>query len=362
MGARDHLGVGLTIDKQAATIKFGQALVLARSDMALPDEWMERTREIARAQNKTFTPVLGTALLAKSTERFVDAFSLREGESHKSYSARSLAKEVLVPCCVRAGIDIRNKGAEPLNNQPFLRAPRITPDLNVKPKAVPELRYLCECLERADFLEGQSALEALAAFLRARISFSEGPPIVALGASVLTLPELVSAVDSFMLGDPEGGKVGQALATAAFDLAFSEVKTKRINDPSSKWPGDVGVFERGAQTLSAEVKQRAVTDAEVLLFAKRLHESGLHRGVVIALAQDRHPLDLEELRFQAHRLSQVELVFFLSAGALVRAACAAALADLPMTLAKFPRNVLTRMLELEVSEARMREWALLFGG
>ena len=143
--------VGLTIDKQLATERFGQALVLAHSDTPLPEEWLQRTREIGLAHNKTFTPVLGTALLAKATDRFVDAFSLREGESHKSYSARSLAKEVLVPCCVRAGIDIRNKGAEPLNNQPFLRADRISTNLNVKANAVEELTYLCEWIAAVEF-------------------------------------------------------------------------------------------------------------------------------------------------------------------------------------------------------------------
>lgn len=106
--------MGLTIDREQATIRFGQALVLARTDAVLPDEWIERTRRIGAARSKTFTPVVGTALLAKATDDAVDALSLREDESHKGYSARSVAKEVFVPCCVRAGIDIRNRGAEPL--------------------------------------------------------------------------------------------------------------------------------------------------------------------------------------------------------------------------------------------------------
>lgn len=352
--------VGLTINKQLATERFGRALVLARSGGALPEEWLRRTREIGKAKNKTFTPVLGTALLAKATDRFVDAFSLREGESHKSYSARSLAKEVLVPCCVRAGVDIRNKGAEPLNNQPFLRAERISLDLHVKSNARVELEHLCACLERVDFLEDSTALNALAAFLRVRLEASAESSPVALGEGILELHDLVPALERFMAGDSEGGKVGQALVTAVLELVFGEVRTKAINDPSSKWPGDVGAFIKGTQTLSAEVKQRPFVEAEVLLFAKRVHESGMHRALIVALNQAGSPLDLEQITFQARRLYQVELSFFLRLGDMLTEACRYAPNDLPLVLAQFPRLALKRMQQLEVSTSRLEGWAALF--
>jgi len=47
----------------------------------LPEEWLERTRRVGKAQNATFTPMLGTALLAKATDDHIDALSLREDES-----------------------------------------------------------------------------------------------------------------------------------------------------------------------------------------------------------------------------------------------------------------------------------------
>ncbi len=352
--------MGITLDKRLATEKFAQALVLARSETALPQEWLDRTRKIGEARNKTFTPVLGTALLAKATERFVDAFSLRESESHKSYSARSLAKDVLVPCCVRAGVDIRNKGAEPLNNQPFLRAMRISTELKVKPNAVVELTYLCECLTRVDFLENRGALEALAAFLRARIEVSGTSTPIELSAGVLDLPELQRALDQFMSGDNEGGKTGQAIVTAILNLVFEDVRTKKINDPSNRWPGDVGAFIDDNLTISAEVKQRPFTDAEVLLFAQRLQQASIHRGIIAALVQDDDPLDSDQLIFQAHRLYQVDLRIYTSAGALLREAMRYAAQDLPLSLAEFPRYAIQRMQELEVSDPRMRDWAAIF--
>jgi hypothetical protein len=290
----------------------------------------------------------------------VDAFSLREGESHKSYSARSLAKEVLVPCCVRAGIDIRNKGAEPLNNQPFLRADRISTNLNVKANAVEELTYLCECIAAVDFLEDRSALEALAAFLRARLEASGKAEPMILGTGVLDLPELSGALDEFVAGDNEGGKIGQAVVPAILDLVFDDVRTKAINDPSSKWPGDVGAFADGAQILAVEVKQRAFSEAEVLLFAQRLHEIGLHRGFIAAFDQASAPLEQEQLHFQARRLYGVELSFFLKPSAFLVEACRYAPRDVPLSLTAFPHHAVKRMEQLEVSAKRLLEWTSLF--
>lgn len=340
--------------------RFSQALVLARSDTALPGEWLERTRRVAQARSKTFTPVLGNALLAKATDRFVDAFSLREGESHKSFSARSFAKDVLVPCCVRAGIDLRNKGAEPLNNQPFFHAERISPDMNVKANAVADLKYLCECLEHVDFLEDRAALEAFAAFLRARIEVSGKSDPVILGAKLLDLHELASSLDRYVAGDSEGGKVGQSIVTAILELVFGDVRTKAINDPSNKWPGDVGVFVDKKQTLSVEVKQRPITEAEVLLFAQRLGEFDIHRGFVAAFDQASVALEQEQLRFQAHRLYGVDLFFFTEPGALLVEACRYAPGDMPFSLAAFPRHAVKRMEQLEVSPGRIAQWAALF--
>jgi hypothetical protein len=247
-----------------------------------------------------------------------------------------------------------------LNNQPFLRAPRVSTLLKVKANAGPDLVYLCESLERVDFLRGRAALEALAAFLRVRIAASAVTTPISLGAGVLDLPGLVEALDKFVAGDAEGGKVGQALVAAVLDLVFAEVRTKKINDPSNTWPGDVGVFDRGTQTLSVEVKQRAFVEAEVLLFAQRLHADELHRGFVAALAQEGHSLDQKQLAFQARRLYGVELTFFMTCGKLLRMAVTFAPQDTPLSLARFPRHALRRMKQIDVSPGRMQEWADIF--
>ena len=279
----------LKIDKDLARECFATALDLALSETPLPGEWTERTERVSEASSATFVPALGTALLAKATNRLVDARALQVKGVHRGYSARSLAKDVFVPCCERAGIDIRTTGAEPLNNQPFFGAQRIDENLKVKSNARDDLQYLCETVALADYLEGPDAIQALAAFLRQRIQSSGTVQPVPLGSGILELYELATALDQFVSAWSEGGKIGQALVAAILDVAHEDVRTERINDPSAKWPGDVGVFQEDQLWIAVEVKQRHFTDTEVLQFARRLAESSVDRGVVVDVRRQNIP-------------------------------------------------------------------------
>jgi hypothetical protein len=271
-----------------------------------------------------------------------------------------LAKDVLVPCCVAAKIDIRSTGAEPLNNQPFLRAARVSIDLEVKSNARKDLKFLVDTLMLVDFLEDASALEALAAFLRVRIQASQNIALTSVGAGELGLWELMDALDAFIAGESEGGKVGQALVTAILDLVYLDVRTKAINDPSLSWPADVGAFLDGHQTLGVEVKQRPFTDSEILQFTQRLREAGIYRGTIAALNQGGAPLDEEQLRIEAFRRDGVDLAFYTKASALLREAMRNSNSGLHVSLAVFPRHALMRMQKIEVSSERTSEWAELF--
>ena len=57
--------MGITIDRKAAEEVFQQALRIARSDAALPEEWIERTDRVAASGNKTFTPAQVPAVGSK---------------------------------------------------------------------------------------------------------------------------------------------------------------------------------------------------------------------------------------------------------------------------------------------------------
>lgn len=347
--------MGIRIDRLAATSMFEQALRLARSESPVPEHWVDKTKRVASSKNITFLPVLGTALLAKATDRRVDAFSLREDEGHKSYSARSLAKDVFVPCCRTAGIDIRTTGAEPLNNQPFLRAEKISDGLKVRKSTVDDLRFLCECLTEADFLEDDFALMALAAFLRSRVDSALDSEVVAIDGTALAIGRLISAIENFVVNHVEGGRVGQALVAAVMDLVFEDVRTRRINDPSRGWTGDVGVFVGGRLSMSIEVKQRSMTKSEILQFMDRLVSDGVRRGLVAALAQVAGQLDARRLESTA--LERFGLHLDIVVG--IRRLLLDTLRYVPnqeKAVALLPEFGLKRLRDIESSETVLAAW------
>ncbi|MFG0316228.1 MAG: restriction endonuclease, SacI family [Planctomycetota bacterium JB042] len=348
--------MGITIDRKAAEQVFLQALRLARSKAELPEEWIEQTDRVASSTNKTFTPALGTALLAKATDRHIDAFSLREDGGHKHYSARSVAKDVFVPCCKVANIDIRTTGAEPLNNQPFLRAARISVEMNVRRGTEADLRYLCRCLERADFLENEAALAAFAAFLRARIRATGELEEVGIEGRPLAMVRLVDATSAFVDAHSEGGKVGQAIVAAVFDLVHGDVRTRKINDPSRGWVGDVGAFVDGRVSLSAEVKQRPFSESEVLQFIDRLRADRVPRGLVAALAQAGNVLDIDALTDEARARFGIALDIVLGVRRLLMDTIRYISGDPHVAMALLPKFGLQRLKELEASEEVQRAW------
>jgi hypothetical protein len=348
--------MGITINRNAAEEVFQRALYLARRDAELPGEWIERTDRVAASGSKTLTPVLGTALLAKATDRHIDAFSLREGSGHKSYSARSVAKNVFVPRCQVADIDIRTTGAEPLNNQPFLRAARISLEMKVRRGTEADLAYLCECLERADFLEGETAVAALAAFLRSRIKATGELEKVGIEGRPLSIALMVEATSAFVDENSEGGKVGQALAAAILDLVFNDVRTRKINDPSRGWTGDVGVFVDGQVSLSVEVKQRPFTESEVLQFIDRLGADGVPRGLVAALAQSGVQLDSDRLTENARSRFGISLDIVVGARRLLLDTIRYIVDDPNSTMELLPKLGLQRLKEIEASEEAQKAW------
>jgi len=347
--------MGITIDRRAAEEVFHQALRLARSDAALPEEWDRRTAQIASARSQTFTPALGTSLLAKATDRRVDALSLQSGSSHKSYSARGLATGVLVPQCKIAGIDIRTTGPEPLNNQPFFGESNITESLKVKKGTESELRFLCECLRAADFLENESALAAFAAFLRSRIKATGELEEVGIEGRPLAMARLVESVSAFVSMHSEGGKVGQAIVAAILDLVHKDVRTRKVNDPGRGWSGDVGAFVEGKVSLSVEVKQRPITESEVLQFIDRLGTAHVPRGVVAALAQGDVPLDADRVAEGTVRYG-LALDIVLGVRRLLLDVIRHIPGDPHEAMALLPQLGLKRLKEIEASEEIQRAW------
>jgi hypothetical protein len=350
----------IQLDADISRERFARALALARSDAALPAEWIERAQKVGQSPSKTFIAMLGTALLAKATDSRVDPFALKTRKHRTAYSARSLCKDVLVPCAVEAGVHLGTTGREPLNNQPFFRHERVGPDMTVRPHVRPHLDYLCESLTAMKPLDKERAIAALAAFLRVRLN--DGPrraaPLVIERA--VGVWELVDSIARFISSDPESGKRGQALVAACLDLIFEDVQTTRVYDPSRRWPGDVVALSDEVVFLAVEVKQRPATFTEILQFAERCAEMNVYRGIVATLDPEQIPIDIDELRQEAWRRHAVHLSILESTGDLVHAVLTWTTKSLSEAMAELPQLMASRLEEVEVSAEGLSTWAALF--
>jgi len=350
----------IQLDYDIARDRFKDALALARSQEDLPQEWILRTSKVGQAPSKTFIAMLGTALLAKATDQRVDPFSLKTRDFATAYSARALCKDVLVPGAVGAGVHLGTTGREPLNNQPFFRYERVGLDMRVHRSMRSHLDYLCQSLGAMIALDATQALLALAAFLRVRIA--EAPvkaPQLAVERAY-SIGELISIVSVFVTTDPENGKRGQALVAACLDVVFDDVRTRRVNDPSRHWPGDVVVFQGERVLLAVEVKQRPASDTEILQFVERCAQMGVRRAAAALLDPAQPELHLDADREESWRNQGVQLSVFETAGEVIEGALTWSRMSVEEVVEAFPQRMASRLEELEVSRRALAGWAAFF--
>jgi hypothetical protein len=308
--------------------------------------------------------MLGTALLARATEPRIDPLCLKASATASpglaGYSARTIAKDVLVPCAVRHGVHLGVTGREPLNNQPFYAESRVHRDMPTRPADRPHLRRLVDFLEEVATMTADEALQALAAFvaIRSEVAVALRPRIEVQGRAT-TLPALIDAVAGFIASNPEGGKRGQAFVAAALDMTFAKVVTSRVNDPGRHGPGDVRGFDGRDLRLAAEVKQKPVTETDILLFAQALAAWPLPSGLYVALDPEQQPLP-KTINEKAIHLYGAGVQVLEGVAAVFAAVAAWGLRSADEVLEGFPRRMLARLEELEASVEARREWAAMF--
>ncbi len=344
------------MDYLRASQKLSAALDLARSGDSLPEEWIECVREVAAEPYKTFTPFLGTALLAKSVDPKLDPLSIKEDYGDRAYSARGLAHRVLVPRLIEEHIDIRNRGPEPLNNQPFFRYNHVDEIERVKHPA--SLERLKTILRKVDALDEVGALLALAAFVRQRLEATTLTVIPVIDDAIDSLDCLVAAMGTFLNEDTEEGKRAQALVAAVMDCAFREVRTARINDPSRHYPGDVVALDGDAVILSVEVRAKPVSAAEVTRFARECALAGITRCIVAAFAPGQARLDEDSLASAALACGTVLRIHY-SAEALLYSGLSWLDGDISPVVESLPARILDRLDGLEARIDSLNRWAEL---
>jgi hypothetical protein len=323
---------------------------------------ISRLSEECQVKNKTMIAMLGTAILAKATNLSVDVFSLQVGpdKNGKTYSARALCKEVLAANANRLGIDLGVTGREPLNNQPFFGKARVTEAMRVRSDAQASLATLVLALSELDKVKAESKARAvLRAFLQvrqrvqARIFTTEG-----IGED-WDIDYLTSRIIDFVNEDSEGGKRAQAIAAGLFDILYGAelVDVRRINDPSRKFPGDIGIRARNDhRTLERiiEVKDKPITFGDLTTLIDIVHNAGISKAAMLAVSGTQETIDIAaSLRWAETR--KIRFRVFIGWEEIVREALF--WSEMPgMAVGSAVRAISQRLAFYEVTKDGLRNW------
>jgi hypothetical protein len=353
--------VGVNVDHERARHLLDHALELGLSDDALPVEWTVRTHEVGLSPCKTYVAVFGTILLAKASNPAVDVFALKATTaSPGAYGPRMLSEQVLVPFAVNNRIHLGSRGRQPWNNQPWFRYDVAEPGMRIAAKCRSAFEYLLSCFARVAELTDEEAFMGLAAFLRERRQAEAAYEELYLGDRPLTLRGLIGAAASFISSDPEGGKRGQAVTAAAFDLVFTNVDSAGINDPSRHWPGDVQIFGDAAVPVQCcEVRQKPVSSTDVLIFCQALQKANVRRGTVVMLDPSQLRLDGAPLAGEAEARYGLTLTLLTGVDELLRAAMSWSNQPVDEAMAEFVRLLAERLVDIEAGDATVAEWQRL---
>lgn len=349
--------MGIPVDLQVARKRLEIAVEFARDQrIAVPQEWMTVTDEMGRSPSQTYVAMLGAALLAKATDERVEPVTHKKRAGPRGWSARSVCHQVLVPAASEFKFHLGRTGREPLNNQPFFRYDRLERTNTVRRAAQPFLDRLVKALTDLDNLSEDEALMALAAFLRNRMQHMVALQKPSPELTAISLRSLLEVVIAYLHGPSEGGRTGQALTAAMLDVAFDDVRTSRVNDPSRHAPGDVHVLDGRQLLLGAEVRQKSVSKVEVEGFVASLRAARIPRGIVAAFGPGQPALDESRLFWLAWERYEVLLTVFDRPQRLLLEALRWSPRPLELCLEIFPLRALKRLEELEVSESGRREW------
>jgi hypothetical protein len=351
--------LGIRISVQDARRRLEKAFEWASSGRSVPEDWAEFTRQTFEMPSMTYTPALGTLLLARATDDRVDPLSIKIGYGTHTYSQRTLGNGVLVPAARELRFSIRNTGREPLNNQPFFRYDHMSLIDRVRYKE-DHARFMAAVAEVETFDRDQ-ALAALAAFLRVAITVAEQSDDYVVEEGVLTVQGVVAAVEAFLGEEQHRPRRAQALVAAAFDVTHDDVRTRRLNDPSRDFPGDVQAFEDEKPLLAVEVRGKSVPPTEVTGFVDACRRAGIDRAFLVVLWPAHRALPGRELRQWALEDRGVLLTIIERAEDLLLDVFGWCDLNLATALRRFVTAALDRLKEIEVPGQVLGRWVALTG-
>lgn len=350
--------MSIRIPQATAKQRLEEAFELALSDDPLPKSWLAFARRTFQMTSKTYTPALGTVLLARATNDRIDPLSIKAEYGSNTYSLRSLCHDVLVPAARQYGFSIRNTGREPINNQPFFRYEHMSEIDKVRDK--PGHEHFMSGVMEVGQLDQSQALAAFAAYLRVAIAAAQQVRDYAVDPSGLTLRHIVRSVELFLAEGRERPRRTQALVAAAFDVTHRDVRSRRLNDPSRDYPGDVQAFEEGHPILAAEVRAKPVRVTEVESFVSACQRAHIERSFMVILFPGHRPLPVSGLREQSLGFGTLLTIIEREEDLLLDVF---GWADVPLSTAleTYTHAALRRLQEIEVTPQSLQRWVDLIG-
>lgn len=349
--------MSIKISQTAAQARLDEAFAWADSDRSVPENWVRFAEQTFRMTSKTYTAALGTVLLARATDDRIDPLSIKEAYGPNTYSLRTLGHQILVPGARRLGFSIRNTGREPLNNQPWFRYDYMTLIDRVKDRGA--LAQFVDGVRNIGDLDRNQGLAALAAFLRVAIAEARRTETFAVEEGDLTVQQIVTAVTTFLEEHDDLPRKAQALVAAAFDVTHHTVLSRRLNDPSKDYPGDVQAFEGARPILAAEVRAKSVLPTEVEGFVSACRAADIDRAFMVVLWPGHRPLHRESLYQSALDEYRVLLTIIEEAEDLLLNIFGWSDMALEKTLDKFTEAALARLREIEAKPETLIRWVTL---
>lgn len=355
------MGLRVPLDEARAVLR-----AAAQDDAIADPSWAQRIKafsDLIRDGDYPATHVafLGTAILAKAVRPEVDVLAIKEAAGPTAYSARSLCHGALVPEALPLGFDLGVRGREPLNNQPYFREQRVSPNMPMRSSARPVLDALLDLLNGlANVSSAADALPILAAFIAVRRGHVPQAfrPVVVEGD--VDPAWLAPQIAGFVAARSEGGRRAQAAAAGLLDVFAGpeRVEAGRINDPDRHLPGDVGVRAAdGGWSKVLEVRDKPVSPSDLLAFVGKCAEAGAREALLLSVSGTTVPDVQAATRWAAER--GVALTVYDGWPSFVREALLWAEAPSPTAAATVLEHIQQRLAEVEASADASSSWGAI---
>ncbi|MFD5951632.1 restriction endonuclease, SacI family [Streptomyces collinus] len=355
--------MGITIKKSEAETVLRAAYRAASSSDDSLDDWTFLATSLREVDApRTYTAALVTALLARACDDRVDPLSIKEKYGERAFSLRTLCHGVVVPMSVELGFDLGATGREPINNQPFFRYDHYSEIVRVTNKARPYLDRVSNALAKVDEedFSVEESFDALVSVLAVCIAVASKKRRVAVGSAIVEA-SMIAETQSFVVSGHDVPRKLQACVAAGLDMAYDDVISRRINDPSRDMPGDVQVILDGDPLLTVEVRGKSVSGEGLEQFVRSATDAGFRRvALMVDAASHVSLMTADELTSDLEQEYECIVKVNESVSSFLRDVFVWSPRDTHSILSAFPEAMYRRMIEIEVRDSEMERWAKLF--